>query len=221
MGIGDPDPESFEAGRSGYWDGIYSGRPSDQLGWYESVPSTLGLVRGHSVPSDAVIDIGGGDGHLTAELLAAGHDDLTVLDLSEVALGRARSRLGPSASQVAWVTADVTAWVPPRTWDLWHDRAVFHFLVDEADREAYRRAARSALGDGGRLVVATFAPDGPDRCAGLPVRRYSCEELVVEFGSGFRVAHVGPLASSAVTGAGIGDQRPYVAAVFEVEGLVG
>lgn len=199
-------------GEAAHWDDVYAARPSDQLGWYEPVPATLDLVRRHSAVGDPVIDIGGGDSHLTAELHAAGYRDLTVLDLSQVALDRARDRLAAAADDITFVTADVTTWSPPRTWVLWHDRAVFHFLVDPEDREAYQRVAWSALAPGGRLVIATFAPDGPERCAGLPVCRYGPDELARALAPRFRPVEIGPLPSP---DAEVGDQRPYTGGVFE------
>ena len=195
-----------------HWDAVYRNRASEELGWYEPKPSTLELVRRHSRPSDPVIDVGAGDSRLVDELLRAGYDDLTMLDLSETALDRARSRLGPDG-RVRWIHADVTSWTPPRTWSLWHDRAVFHFLVTEEDRAAYASAARQAVSGEGKLIVATFAPDGPERCAGLPVERYDATTLAAALGPGFRsVEHrevrAGPEA--------VGDERPYVVVVFEL-----
>ena len=198
-------------GEPEHWDRVYEGGPTEQLGWYESEPSTLELVTAHSTPDDSVIDVGGGDSRLVDALLARGHDDLTVLDLSNAALERARDRLGSRARAVEWVRADVTEFAPDRTWDLWHDRAVFHFLVTEAWRDAYRAAALRAIAPGGRLVLATFASDGPEQCAGLPVCRYDVDSLPAAFAPGFETVAVGPIAPIRSTD---GDQRPYVGAVL-------
>jgi trans-aconitate methyltransferase len=182
------------------------------LGWYEPLPSTLDLVLRHSEPAHAVIDVGAGDSRLVDELLHAGCEQLTVLDLSQTAMERARSRLGPLAGNVSWIHADVTRWTPPRRWDLWHDRAVFHFMVRDEDRQAYKAAALAALAARGRMVVATFAPDGREQCAGLPVQRHDAEGLAAVFAPELALveAHRLPVDAS-----GIGDPRPYVAVVLE------
>lgn len=196
-----------------HWNDVYGARPSEHLGWYEPVPATLDLVLEHSNVDDPVLDVGAGDSRLIDQLIAAGYRDLTLLDLSEVALERAGARLGSAAVDVAMVAADVTTWSPPRTWALWHDRAVFHFLVDAEDRAAYRRTAAAALAPGGRLVVATFGPDGPERCAGLPVRRYDVDDLAEALAPEFRPIGASPLRPRDPA---IGDQRPYIGGVFEL-----
>ncbi len=195
-----------------HWDDIYRTKKSEDLGWYEPFPSTLALVQRFSSPSDPVIDIGGGDSRMVDVLTEAGYGDLTVLDVSDSALTRARSRLGSAGRSVSWVRADVTRWEPARTWALWHDRAVFHFLAEEEDRRAYVDIARWAVAPGGHLVVATFALDGPDQCAGLPVERYDAEGLASAFGASFRfVEHT----TEHRQDAGVGDSRPYVAVVMQ------
>jgi SAM-dependent methyltransferase len=161
---------------------------------------SLRLIAGTGVSRSApVIDVGGGASVLVDGLLEAGFTDVTVLDLSGAALASSRARLGARASSVQWTEADVTrADLPPRSFDLWHDRAVFHFLTDRADRLAYLRVLRHALRPGGHVVIATFAEDGPERCSGLPVRRYAPAQLHAELGSDFellaseREAHVTP-----------------------------
>jgi trans-aconitate methyltransferase len=193
-----------------HWDAIYATRESEALGWYEPVPSTLGLVVAHLRPDDAVIDVGGGDSRLVDALLDRGVRDVTVLDLSSAALARARARLGDRARKVRWLRADVTTFRPTRRWDLWHDRAVFHFLVEPEQRAAYRRVAAEALAPSGCLVVAAFSADGPDHCAGLPTVRYTEASLADAFAPEFRTLEAGHLVPPSAEG----DQRPYVYAVL-------
>ncbi|MCB0995875.1 MAG: class I SAM-dependent methyltransferase [Acidimicrobiales bacterium] len=195
-----------------HWDTIYQTRPTEDLGWYQPSPSTLDLVLRYSTPTDPVIDIGGGDSHMVDELVAAGYQDVTVLDLSVAALERSRTRLGEAAGNVAWIRADITDWEPTSTWSLWHDRAVFHFLVDPDDQRRYVETARRAIAPGGHLVMATFAPDGPEQCAGLPVQRYDAKALADVFGSGFRLVEHAEMSGQAVE---VGDRRPYVVVVLQ------
>lgn len=196
--------------RQEHWDTIYQTRATEDLGWYQPSPSTLDLVLRYSTPTDPVIDIGGGDSHMVDELAAAGYDDVTVLDLSSAALERSRSRLGMAAENVSWIRTDITDWEPTSTWTLWHDRAV-HFLVDPDDQHRYVDNAQRATAPGGHLVIATFAPDGPEQCAGLPVQRYDAKALAAVFEPWFRIIeHHRPEAR-----AGIGDTRPYIAVVLE------
>ena len=133
----------------------------------------------------AVIDVGGGGALLTRHLLEVGFQDLTVLDISPTGLEAARARLGARAGEVQWIEADVRFFKPSRKWDLWHDRAVFHFLTEAGDRAAYRQTLKRAVDPGGRVILATFGPDGPTRCSGLDVRCYSEEMLSAELGPGF------------------------------------
>lgn len=189
-----------------HWDSVYATNQLDQLGWYEPTASTLGLVTAHSKPDDPVIDVGGGASPLTMELARLGYRDLTVLDISERALDASRNALGRHAESVRWIRAEVTSYQPDRRWRLWHDRAVFHFLVDREDREAYRSVAASAVEPGGFLIVATFAPDGPEKCAGLEVRRYDVDALAGEFAPDFALVEGGRLVPTAPDG----DQRPYI-----------
>lgn len=137
-------------------------------------------------PGTSVVDVGGGDGALAAALVRRGFPDLTVLDISEHGLAAGRQRLGQAAERVAWVVADVRSWRPPRTFGCWHDRAVFHFLVDGGDRLGYGRALSSATAPGAVAVIGTFAADGPPMCSGLPVARYDGGRLcaVVSAASG-------------------------------------
>ena len=173
--------------RQRHWEQVYREKAVDAVSWFQPQPRiSLELILSCTAPADAIIDVGGGASRLTEHLLAAGYGDLTVLDIAEPALERARERLGAAASKVHWFTADVTCWHPARQYALWHDRAVFHFLTEARDRAAYLANLRSALKPGGHAVMASFALDGPERCSGLPVQRYSPESLAAELGEGFR-----------------------------------
>lgn len=174
--------------RKAHWERVYGARRSDEVSWYEPEPTrSLELLADAGVgPEAAVIDVGGGDATLVDALLARGYRRITVLDLSGAALARARARLGPRAELVEWREGDVTrADLPRHAYDVWHDRAVFHFLTVAEDRRRYVDAAAEALRPGGTLVIATFAADGPTRCSGLEVARYAPEALAREFGDRF------------------------------------
>ena len=175
-----------------HWEALYSSKRIDALSWFQPhATSSLRLIQ--RVCPDrkaAVIDVGGGASTLVDDLVAQGYADVSVLDLSGAALARARDRLGPRASGVQWIEADITAAsLPAARYDLWHDRAVFHFLTDRAEREAYVRAALAAVKPGGAVIVAAFSEDGPTRCSGLPVVRYGADELHSEFGEAFALLH--------------------------------
>ncbi len=176
--------------RRRHWRRVWREKEESAVSWFEPHPAlSLALIEAAGVgPEDAIIDVGGGASRLVDALLERGFRDLTVLDLAEEALARARARLGARAQAVHWIVADVTRWRPPRRYRLWHDRAVFHFLVEEPDRARYLEVLAGALEPGGQVVIATFAPDAPPRCSGLPVRRWSAEELAGAFGAGFRLA---------------------------------
>jgi trans-aconitate methyltransferase len=135
----------------------------------------------------SLVDVGAGASTLVDALLQRGWSDLTLVDISEAALRITKERLGPLAGQVQWEVADITSWTPKRAYDVWHDRAVFHFLAEEHQRQDYRRALEAGLTQGGRAVIATFAPDGPERCSGLPIRRHDEQALAGELGPRFRL----------------------------------
>ncbi len=171
-----------------HWEHIYRTKRSDQVSWYQPQPQrSLDLIRRVCPPPDgAIIDVGGGTSSLVDHLLDAGYSDLTVLDLSGTALEKTRARLGSRAAAVQWVEADVLeADMRVARYSVWHDRAVFHFLTAPDTRERYVRQVRRAVRPGGHVLVATFAADGPTRCSGLDVHRYSREDLHGEFGAGF------------------------------------
>lgn len=170
--------------REQHWQEVYSTKDEAEVSWFQDRPQTsLGLIAQTGLsPHASLIDIGGGASRLVDALLAAGWRDIAVLDIAGAALAKARVRLGPQGAGVDWIVADITAWQPRRRYDLWHDRAVFHFLTDPADRAAYKAALRSAMAPGGHVVIGGFALDGPERCSGLPVQRYSPETLSAELG---------------------------------------
>lgn len=173
--------------RKEHWDTVYTTKAVDQVSWFQDTPAlSLDLIGRSGVSGTApVVDIGGGASRLVDALLAQGYSDVTVLDIAEAALSASRTRLGHRAQNVHWVVADITQWQPARRYALWHDRAVFHFLTDAADREAYRRALLAGTASGSRIIIASFAPDGPERCSGLPVMRYAPETLQTELGADF------------------------------------
>ena len=173
-----------------HWERIYSTKATDAVSWYqEHAASSLRLIHATGVPKDAaIIDVGGGASTLVDDLLADGYKNLTVLDLSGAALSAARERLGTRAEAVRWLEADITKVALPRLeYDVWHDRAVFHFLTSEDDRAEYVRSVLRSVKPGGHVIVATFAEDGPEQCSGLPVMRYSPTLLHSEFGDSFRL----------------------------------
>ncbi len=174
--------------RRRHWDDIYT-RDVEQLSWFEHDPAvSLELIESLGVPDTApIVDVGGGASALGGALVARGFEDVSVLDVSAGAIGAARSRLGPLAGAVQWLHEDLLEWEPRRHYGLWHDRAVFHFLVEAADRRRYREVLRRAVAAGGAAVVATFAPDGPDSCSGLATARYGAEALVDALGAGFEL----------------------------------
>ena len=166
-----------------HWDDRYEAVGADQVSWYQQRPTaSIELLEAAGVTADSsLIDIGGGASMLVDHLLAAGHADLTVLDLSTAALDVARDRLGDPAA-VSWVAHDLLTWQPTRRWDAWHDRAVLHFLTDDEDRAAYVDLLRRSLNPGGVFVIGAFAEDGPTHCSGLPVRRYAPGALAALLG---------------------------------------
>ena len=171
-----------------HWEKVYTTRTTDAVSWFQPhADLSLGLIEATGVSHDAaIIDVGGGASTLVDDLLANGYTDLSVLDLSAAALAAAQRRLGLRAAKVQWIEADVTkADLPARRFDVWHDRAVFHFLTSAEDRAAYVQAVFRAVKPGGHVIVATFAEDGPNQCSGLPVMRYRAGELHAEFGEAF------------------------------------
>jgi ubiquinone/menaquinone biosynthesis C-methylase UbiE len=172
-----------------HWQKIYATRAADDVGWYELDPMVSRTLVADAVAKGArsVIDIGGGASRLVDHLLDLEVERIAVVDISANGLEVARKRLGDRAARVRWIVADVTTIRDLGRFDVWHDRAVFHFLIEEADRQRYVRLAERTIRTGGVAIMATFAADGPERCSGLPVRRYDPEELDIECGPGFRL----------------------------------
>lgn len=173
--------------RKKHWEAVHGGKAPEETSWYQPVPHlSLSLIASTKLGPDAsLIDIGGGTSLLVDHLLDQGFRDITVLDISAEALAKASRRLGDRAARVRWIEADVTNFDPPRRFDLWHDRAAFHFLTDPADRRAYMAVLRKALAPGGHAIIATFAPGGPEKCSGLQIVQYDSAGLGAELGPGF------------------------------------
>lgn len=172
-----------------HWDDVYGKKAPDQVSWYRPhLERSLQFIEEARLPSDAaIIDVGGGASTLVDDLLVRGYSNLTVLDISSKAILSAKERLGSRAASVTWIEADITSVdLPEHHYDFWHDRAVFHFLLDVAARRRYVAASRHAVRPGGHIVVATFGPSGPEHCSGLEVMRYRPEEIHAEFGSTFK-----------------------------------
>ncbi len=170
------------------WESVYQSKEETETSWFEDIPQvSLDLITATGVGLDAaIVDVGAGASRLVDCLLERGFRHVTLLDLSDTALAKARARLPPDAP-VDWVVGNVLAWEPPRHFDVWHDRAAFHFLNAAADQEAYLRVMESALRPGGHAIIGTFAPDGPTSCSGLPVARYDGAMLSQRLGDGYRL----------------------------------
>jgi SAM-dependent methyltransferase len=171
-----------------HWDRVYSTKSAEAVSWYQPhADQSLRLIQASGLPSGAsIIDVGGGASTLVDDLLAHGYTNLSVLDLSQAALSSVRQRLGAEGDKVRWIEGDITrVALPVDAYDLWHDRAVFHFLTEPRQRQAYVESVLRAVKPGGHVIVATFAEDGPLECSGLPVMRYRADELHAEFGAPF------------------------------------
>ncbi len=182
-----PRPDDAES-RSSYWENVHDGKDVDGVSWWQSVPElSLGLVDQTGLARDEpIIDVGAGWSTLIDHLVERGYQDLTAIDLSSTALTTVRERIGSPGAHVVLEVADVLDFAPGREFALWHDRAVFHFLTELDEREDYRLSLARCVRPGGFVVVATFGPDGPLTCSGLPIVRYTHEELAAEF-PGYRL----------------------------------
>ena len=173
-----------------HWEQVYSTKPTEKLGWYEPhLQTSLSWIKGLSFAVDApIIDVGGGASTLIDDLLDAGYRSITVLDISEKALSSAKARLGKKVGLVTWLDGDITSVdLPTHSYELWHDRAAFHFLTMLEQQRKYRDNLLKALKPGGHLIIGTFAPEAPPKCSGLPVQRYSPEQLENTLGGEFEL----------------------------------
>jgi len=173
--------------RQAHWENVYATKAETEVSWVQQSPAQsselIELVG--ATQNSAIVDIGGGASRLVDWLVGQGYADVTVLDLSAAALAAAQGRLGENARRVHWIDADVMTWEPARTYDVWHDRAAFHFLTDGQDQAAYVATLKRSLRVGGHAIIGTFAPDGPERCSGLPVARHDAASLGRALGKDF------------------------------------
>ena len=172
-----------------HWEQLYKTKTPDQVSWTQENPKTsLDYIKASKLPKNAaLIDIGGGDSLLVDYLLDAGYSEITVLDISEQAIKRAQKRLGIAADKVTWIVSDILDFKPKRTYDLWHDRATFHFLTTVTEIEAYKNTVTQWVDS--NMVLGVFSKEGPLKCSGLPISQYNLAELTACFGAAFEVVH--------------------------------
>ena len=170
-----------------HWENIYATKGMQEVSWFQKVPTTsLELINQVAKnKQDAIIDIGGGDGFLVDNLLVLGYTDITVLDISKNAIDRAKKRLGKLSEKVKWILADITEFAPSKEYVIWHDRAVFHFLTEQQDKENYRKLLNTAVSD--YFILATFSDHGPNKCSGLEICNYAKEDIQDFFSLNFRM----------------------------------
>ena len=180
-----------DTSRQAHWENVYATKGENEVSWFQEspAPSLELIVQAGAVSNSAIIDIGGGASRLVDNLIEQEFQDVTVLDLSGAALKAAKARLGARAERVHWIVADATTFEPAKSYDIWHDRAAFHFLTDEKDRTAYIARLKRGLKIGGHAIIATFALDGPEKCSGLPVARYDSASLGQALGTAFKLVH--------------------------------
>jgi SAM-dependent methyltransferase len=182
------DPPNPVAARRAHWETAYREKPPEKLSWRQEEPAlSLALIRELCGANEAVMDVGAGESALSARLVELGYTSIAAMDISPSAIDRARARAGSAAGRIKWIIADVLDAPALGGVRLWHDRAVFHFITEEADRRKYADLAARAVEPGGHAIIATFAPDGPERCSDLPVRRYDSAALAREFASAFEL----------------------------------
>jgi 2-polyprenyl-3-methyl-5-hydroxy-6-metoxy-1,4-benzoquinol methylase len=181
--------EKTELDRVSHWENVYSTKQTTEVSWFEAEPTTSLNVLDQLLPQGGrIIDVGGGASFLVDRLVEKGNWDVTVLDIASTAIKHTRKRLGEVAGDVHWICEDITETKQLMKYEVWHDRAVFHFLTNPIDRQAYLDRLNESLIGGGYVVVATFAPDGPEKCSGLPVCRYSVDELANLLGKEFKLS---------------------------------
>lgn len=174
--------------RKSHWENIYSTKQLNEVSWYQPKPETsLKFIKSLNISKSAsIIDIGGGDSFLVDNLLNLGYTDITVLDISNKAIERAKKRLGEASKKVKWIETDASEFYPTQTYDLWHDRAAFHFLTKNKEIESYIQSAEKGVKQSGKLIIGTFATDGPEKCSGIEISQYSKESLPEKFNLHFK-----------------------------------
>jgi len=162
-----------------HWEKIYASKRQDEVSWYQPTPEvSLDFINELNISKDAaIIDVGGGDSYLADNLLATGFTNITVLDISEGAINKAKHRLGKEAEKIKWIVSDINELVSTKQFDCWHDRAAFHFLTTETQIEKYLSIAQNHISDNGRMIIGTFSASGPEKCSGLPIKQYSEQSL--------------------------------------------
>lgn len=174
--------------RKNHWENIYQTKPLTEVSWYQPTPQTsLDFIQELNTPLIAkIIDVGGGDSFLVDHLLKLGYTNITVLDISEAAINRAKARLGDLATQVSWIVSDITEFKPNEQYDLWHDRAAFHFLTNQTDINKYVEIASNYINKNGQLIIGTFSENGPTKCSGIEIKQYSINDLETIFSPAFK-----------------------------------
>ena len=200
---------SIEMDRREHWERIYDTKSPTEVSWFSPHLHTSLAVIERVCPSreSSIIDVGGGQSTLVDDLLSRGYENLTVLDIAQSAIDSTRKRLSTAGNHVKWLIADVTrVTLPENHYDLWHDRAVFHFLTEPSQRQAYVRQVALSVKPGGHVIVATFGPEGPEKCSGLDVRRYDADSLHEEFGRRFRLVE----SSKEIHRTPFGTEQPFL-----------
>lgn len=174
--------------RKAHWENIYKTKGQQEVSWYQNIPTTsLEIFKKFELPLDArIIDIGGGDSFLVDHLLEMGYQNISVLDISEAAINKAKIRLGDKALLVKWIVADISSFEPTETYDFWHDRAAFHFLTNEDEINHYLATAKSHIAKDGLFVLGTFSENGPTKCSGIEIKQYSEESMSEKIGKYFK-----------------------------------
>lgn len=178
--------ENFD--RKKHWENIYQTKELTEVSWFQPTPETsLNLIEKLSLKKNAkIIDVGGGDSFLVDNLLDLGYQDITVLDISDSAIERAKKRLGERAKLVKWIVSDITHFIPSEKYDCWHDRAAFHFLTDEDEISKYSKTVSECINKDGYLIIGTFSDKGPEKCSGIPIKQYTENSLEREFSNSFQ-----------------------------------
>lgn len=175
--------------RKNHWENIYNTKKLNEVSWYQPKPeiSLDFILAANPDKDDAIIDIGGGDSFLADHLLETGFSNITVLDISAKAIERAKKRIGNKAERVKWIVSDIIDFTPTQQYDIWHDRAAFHFLTNEKEVKKYVAIAEQSIVQNGQLVIGTFSSNGPKKCSGIEIKQYAAENLAATFGSAFNL----------------------------------